>query len=137
MSAEQFVRENPRQSAWVDDLQPGDEIWKYEFGGEAGGSSGYVLLRGGEQVKDYTNMHWSCAAPHFVLLWEGERPSLREMTAVRRFDEHLRDKPIHDVRKLLENAPFWDCGEAWSYMRPDLEERAKRLGLRYELRNPF
>jgi len=136
VTPEQFVHENPLHRAWLDDVQPGDEIWRYESGGEAGGCSGYVLLRDGEEVKDYTNMHWSNAAPHIVLLWEGERPSLREIIAVRSFDGGLRDKPVHEVRKLLEKAPHWDAGEAWSYVRPELEQRAKQLGLRYELRYP-
>jgi hypothetical protein len=137
ITPEEFLRDNPLEGPWLEALQPGDEIWRYLFEGEGGGQSGYVVLRDGIEVKMYTDMHWKNAARHIILMWEGQRPSLREIIAVRNFDKRLRDKPIHEVRRLLENAPYWDGGEAWSYELPKMEERAERLGLRYEFRLPW
>lgn len=133
-TAEEFLQDFPRKSDWLKDLQAGDELWRYAFEGEAGGESGYVVLRDGVEVKIERSVIWDCAAPQFFILWEGERPSLREMLAVRQMDPYLRDKPIGEVRKRLEGMPYWSLGDAWSSNRPELEEHAKRLGLRYELR---
>jgi len=130
-----FLEENPEMSDWLTDIQPGDELWRYNAGGEGGGSGGFVLLRQGDMVKEYTNLHWDCDAPHMLLFWEGLRPTAREIGAARQIDPRLQDRPVTEVREeLLASPGCWDAGGTWSYERPKREALARNLGVRYDFR---
>jgi len=66
------------------------------------------------------------------VVFEGERPTLRELVALRKLDPRLCDVPPAEARARGSEGPRYSLGESGGIEAPDVCDRAAALGLTVE-----
>jgi hypothetical protein len=68
-----------------------------------------------------------------AICWRDGRPSHSEMLAMRQFIPEFRDRPMHELHTVLNDAPNWPLGEHTRGSARRIQEQARKFGLAIEV----